>query len=115
METINILDLEFVVGGAGASTKAAPAASGFSLPQLPASVTNTFNSVTSSPIFKGAVGTLGDAAAGCAAGATKGIFGGPHAALIGCGLGAAAGAIGDIAKDVAPMIQSAAQSAGAKK
>ncbi|HEY1817643.1 MAG TPA: hypothetical protein VGG74_35125 [Kofleriaceae bacterium] len=107
MDTI-ITNLEFVVGGAGRSTASSSAA-----PSFPASITNTFNSVTSNPTFKTAVGTIGDAAAGCAAGATKGIFGGPHAALIGCGLGAGASLIGDLAKNLGPMVMSAAKGASA--
>lgn len=103
MDTI-ITNLEFVVGGAGRSTASAAAS-------FPASITNTFNSVTSNPTFKTAVSTVGDAAAGCAAGATKGIFGGPHAALIGCGLGAGASLIGDLAKNLGPMVMSAAKGA----
>jgi hypothetical protein len=110
MDTISILDLEFVVGGAGKST----ASSSSAAPSFPAAITNTFNSVTSNPTFKTAIGTLGDAAAGCATGATKGIFGGPHAAVAGCALGAGASLIGDLAKNFGPMVMSAAKGAAHK-
>ncbi|HEX4456204.1 MAG TPA: hypothetical protein VH143_35325 [Kofleriaceae bacterium] len=109
METISHLD--FVVGGAG---KAAPSsASNFGsqvssvFSNFGSQVSSTFNTVTSSPQFHQAATALGDAAAGCAAGATKGIFGGPHAAAIGCAIGAGTGAIGDVIKDFSPLVLSA--------
>ena len=109
METIS--QLEFVVGAAGKA--AAPAASNFgsqvssAFSNFVSQVSSTFNTVTGSPQFKQATTALGDAAGGCAAGATKGIFGGPHAALIGCAIGAGTGAIGDVIKDLSPLVMSA--------
>jgi hypothetical protein len=113
METISHLDL--VLGGAG---KAAAASSAPSLSQFGSQVgaafnnfgsqvASTFNTVTNSTQFKQATSALGDAAGGCAAGATKGIFGGPHAAVAGCAIGAGAAVIPDIVGDVSPLLMSA--------
>jgi hypothetical protein len=82
METISSFDLAFVVGGAGAATKKAPApAPGPDLGK-----------------FAGQVGgDVVDAAEGCAGGAVAGFFhAGPHGAAIGCAVGAGKSAIGDI-------------------
>ena len=72
MTTFTRFDLAFVVGGQAAAAPAAP----------------TFASQIG--------GDVVGAAEGCAAGATKGIFGGPHAALFGCAFGAGASALSDI-------------------
>ena len=110
METISHLD--FVVGGAvKAAASSSPLSSfgssiGSAFNSFGSQVSSTFNTVTSSPQFKQATTALGDAAGGCAAGATKGIFGGPHAALIGCAIGAGTGAIGDVIKDLSPLVMS---------
>jgi hypothetical protein len=111
METISHLD--FVIGGAGkaAASSASPFSSfgssvGAAFNNFGSQVSSTFNTVTGSPQFKQATSALGNAAAGCAAGATKGIFGGPHAAVAGCAIGAGVSAIGDIVKDVSPLLTS---------
>jgi hypothetical protein len=109
METIS--HLEFVVGGAGKAA-ASPTASlsnfgssvGAAFNSFGSQVSSTFNTVTGSPQFKQATSALADAAGGCAAGATKGILGGPHAAVAGCAIGAGVSAIGDIVKDVSPLL-----------
>jgi hypothetical protein len=110
METISSLD--FVLGGAGkaAASSSVPSLSsigssiGSAFNNFGSQVSSTFNTVTASPQFKQATSALGDAAGGCAAGATKGILGGPHAAVAGCAIGAGVSAIGDIVKDVSPLL-----------
>jgi hypothetical protein len=105
MQTISNLDL--VIGGAApAPSFGSSVSSAFN--NFGSQVSSTFNTVTSSTQFHQATTALGDAAVGCAGGATKGILGGPHAAVAGCAIGAGVSVIGDVVKDVTPLF-------GAKK